>query len=189
MHKHQYNSSGFPSNGSPGALESMTVNTPTSQSAATGYNYDPTSKRLQTISVNGVAVQYNYLPDSNQVYQVSAGPARMHIMQTNDNIDEETLYSGVYGYNQQDQMTSEGIVAAGPNGTIQHNYVYGYSAANADALTSVTDNSQVAAQYSFDGAGNFTSAWMGLGTTNVVNQYSSLTYDARGNVTTDVTVG
>jgi len=210
-----YPTSNFGSNGEPGALQTMTVSTPTSQSAPTGYNYDPVSKRIQTISVNGVAIQYQYLANSNQIQTVTAGPvdangnltsgdnslvttytpdstdkSRVHIMQTMDNIDDETLYSGVYGYNQQDQMTSEGIVAAGPNGTIQHNYVYGYSAANADALTSVTDtNNTPVASYSFDGAGNFvnTAFNTSLGTANIVNQYSNLTYNSRGDVTTDVT--
>jgi len=57
---------------SPDALASMTVNTPGGQSVAQTYTYDPSSKRLQTITVNGITLIFSYVNNSNQIGGISA---------------------------------------------------------------------------------------------------------------------
>ena len=58
-----YPAAGVPQNGSPVALASLTIqNLPNGQAnAQTTYGYDPSSKRLQTITVNGITFTIGYL--------------------------------------------------------------------------------------------------------------------------------
>src|SRR6185437_224281 len=70
-----WGTSDLTANSSPGSLKSEQINLPDGTSnALTSFNYDQYTKRLQTIAVNGTAVQFSYL-DNGQVGAVNVGPA------------------------------------------------------------------------------------------------------------------
>ena len=61
-----------PTSSTPDALQSLTVQTP-SQSIAETDSYDTTTKRLQTIDVNGTDITYTYDLGSNQIASITIG--------------------------------------------------------------------------------------------------------------------
>ena len=116
-----YPASGFGSTGSPQALENTVLNLPGEQSPVqTDYTYDSSSKRLHTISVNGVTLTFSYFSDSNQIYTVgvsgdgavtttysrdSADPARLSGVSVDSGAVSSIFTDTIGGYNQQDQIT------------------------------------------------------------------------------------
>jgi hypothetical protein len=156
-------------NASPGSLKALTVNNlPAGQpSVATTFNYDPSSQRIQTISVNGIAIQYGFTP-AGQVSSVSIGSsdgngnllgsgnvvinytpdatdgARLSDLKVVNNQTDQTLFDeAVGGYNQEDQRTGETVTRTDITGsgtsTQTDTLAYGYNASEADALASATD--------------------------------------------------
>ena len=195
-----YPTAGTPSTGSPDAPASLTLNLPNAQTPAqTGYAYDPSSKRLQTITINGVNITIGYLAGSNQIQTITAGkvttaltpdasdPARLGSLSVSNNSTQQSLYAGSFTYNELDQRTSDTIsrVNVANDGTTSSEsagYTYIYDPSHADALTTVKDShGNVLYSYSYDGVGNFTGS--SLGTASTLNQYSSNTYNSRGDVT------
>jgi YD repeat-containing protein len=201
-----YPAAGYGSSGSPDALQTLTIQMP-SQTVQQGYTYDPASKRLQTITVNGVSFTYAYLPNSNQLSSITTGdltialnpdttdPARLgSINVTNADL---MLYSANYHYNLLDQIdqanVTQSVVAndgSTSSQTDDYQYAYGTGAgdntSDAQSLTEVTDNGSVTNSYAYDGVGNFENDST-LGSANPLNQYSNLTYNGRGDVTNDGT--
>ena len=201
-----------PSTESPNAPSSVTIqNLPNGQaSAVTGYGYDPGSKRLQTITVNGVTFTIAYLGDSSsQIASITtriAGANTLTTTFTPDGSDASrlgeisvqtsggsTLFDSTLGYNQLDQITTNNTTSFDDAGT-QHtdNKVYTYgtgpndTGSDANSLTQVTDNGAVTESYAFDGVGNFIND-PALGDANTLNQYARLSYNLRGDVTNDGT--
>jgi YD repeat-containing protein len=194
-----------PSNGSPDAESLLTINAGGSTAQQT-YSYDGTTKRFSSIIVNGITISYNYLPNSDQIGSITVGNVTTTL--TPDTADKtrlrsisvtdggNSLYSATLGYNQLDQITSEGVVRTdvaddGTTTSESTSDIYGYDATHADALTSATASSSnsddsYSDSYSYDGAGNFTGN-SALGTANSVNEYSNLTYNGRGDLTNNGT--
>jgi YD repeat-containing protein len=186
---------------SPNALASVTIqNLPNGQAnAATTYGYDPITKRLKTITINGVTFTIAYLANSNQIASITAGTvtttftpdaadaARLGVITANGP-GGSILYRSDLGYNQLDQINSQTVLQEnGTNdGSSYNNYTYVYDPNQANALTQVKDSAgNVLYSYSYDGVGNQTGT--ALGTANDLNQYSALSYNARGDVTDDGT--
>jgi hypothetical protein len=199
---HVYNST---TSATPDALQALTVTTPT-QSTSQGYTYDPTTKRLKTIVVNGVTFTIAYMDNSNQIESITAGSVITTFDPGASNpsllggitvtAPGQTVYGATYGYNAIDQITSANVIRTNPDDTVStDNNVYTFGSgtnpaadtgSDADSLTQVTDNGTVKEIYSYDGVGNFTNNSM-LGTANALNQYENLQYNARGSVLDDGT--
>ena len=206
----------LPSNGSgsPQALSTLSIQTIAGGTlASTAYTYDSSSKRIATITVNGVKVTYQYFSDSNQVQYVTAtvpgnnsayGTSETYLRDSTDkarvssfgaNTDSGAVGQSwnevVSSYNQQDQINGQTITRkdVSDGGSVSSNITdvmgYTYSGNEGDALTNVTDNGNGAYTYNFDGVGNITNN--NLGTLSSVNEYSGLTYNRRGDVTDDGT--
>jgi YD repeat-containing protein len=111
----------------------------------------------------------------------------------NGNTTDQIVYAaGGIGYNPNNQITGQTVTrtnAGGTQSTDNYGYSYGTGAndntSDANSLTQVKDNGTVAETYNYDGVGNFTGT--SLGDANALNQYSNLTYNARGDVTGDGT--
>jgi YD repeat-containing protein len=204
-----------PTTESPDALASMTIqNLPNGQAnAQTTYGYDPSSKRLQTITVNGVTFTIADVEGStSQIASVTtsvAGQAGSALSTTfspysgaNGNASMlggisvsaggSTLYSATLGYNTNGQIATDNISSTNSSGSSQSNdYVYTYGSGtndngeDANSLTQVTDNGTVKETYNYDGVGNFIDP--ALGDVNTLNQYAALSYNLRGDVTNDAT--
>jgi YD repeat-containing protein len=190
-----------PTTESPDALKSLTIQSlPNGQAnAATTYGYDPTTKRLKTITINGVTFTVMYLPNSNQIASITAGtvtttftPDATDLSRlggiTVQSTGNGTLYNSNLGYNQLDQINSQTVLQEnGTNdGSSYNNYTYVYDPNQANALTQVKDSAgNVLYSYSYDGVGN--AYGTSLGTPNDLNQYSALSYNARGDVIDDGT--
>lgn len=113
--------------------------------------------------------------------------------------------NGHINYSQQDQITGRTTTTVAKDSsttvTSTATQAYTYNAALGDALTGVSGNlhvlteagpgnttatnTPIAATYGFDNAGNFTGT--PLGAANNLNQYPTLTYNSRGDVTDDGT--
>jgi YD repeat-containing protein len=195
-----------PQTESPDALQTLTISTPAGQSAQQGYTYESGSKRIQTVTVNGLTITYVYLTESNQLLSITVGgvtttftpdkndPSRLGSMAVI--ADGQTLYSAGYGYNELDQRTSESVTASESGGTGEtetDDYTFTYDTTQADALTNVTDavtaggpdlftSYNLIYNYNYDGVGNFKGN-AALGTANLLNQYSNYSYNARGDAT------
>ena len=195
-----YPAAGFPTAGASDALASLTLNLPNAQTPVqTGYAYDPSSKRLQTITINGVNITIGYLPNSDQIQSLTAGNvvtqltpdatdgARLGSLSVTNTSTHQTLCSGSYGYNELDQRTSDTISRVnvandGSTSSEYAGYTYTYDPSHADALTSVKDShGNVLYGYTPDGVGNLTGT--ALGSVNLLNQYSADVYNSRGDVT------
>lgn len=203
-----YPTSNYGPAGTPDGLQSLTVAPPTGPAAHQTYAYNSSSKRLQTITVNGLTFTYQYLPDSNQLQSISAGgvvttftpdtadKSRLGGITVYGSGDDQPLYQSSYQYNQLDQITSADVTqtVAGDGGSTAlrtDNLVYTYgtgptdNGSDANSLTQVTDNCTTTESYAYDGVGNFEGT--SLGSVNRLNQYANLTYNARGDVTNDGT--
>lgn len=209
-----YPAAGIPQNGSPDALASLSIqNLPNGQSnAQTTYGYDPASKRLQTITVNGLTFTIAYVDNSaGQIASITAGRAGNTLTTTtlspyagtNGNASMlggiavvaggTTLYNATIGqYNANGQIQSQTVTrtkADGTQSTDNLGYTYGLgpndNTSDANSLTEVTDNGNVTETYAYDGVGNFIDP--ALGDANSLNQYASLSYNLRGDVTNDGT--
>jgi hypothetical protein len=94
-------------------------------------------------------------------------------------------------FNQQDQIAGQQIrqPAVGTQQGQTDTWSYSYNTNQADALTSATDTlglgTPTTYNYNYDGIGN--RAGTSLGTPNLVNEYSNLSYNQRGNLTSDGT--
>jgi hypothetical protein len=187
-------------NGSPDAVQTMTISTPASQSGQQGYTYESGGKRLQTITVNGLTITYQYLADSNQLETITVGNVTTTL--TPDTSDPSRLggmlvtaggqnvYDATYGYNQLDQRTDDSVTETvvaddGTTSSQDASRTYGYDPNQADALTQVKDaNGNVLYSYNYDGVGNFKNN-PALGSANSVNEYANLTYNLRHDLTND----
>ena len=198
-----------PTNGSPDALQTMTVTPASGSPAATGYTYDTNTKQLKTIAVNGTTFTINYLnqgsgnASTDWVSSVQAGnvtiafapqSASGGLLQsiTATGAGGGSLYSGTYSYTGLDQrsedvVTRTNVSDGGTASTENSDLSYLYSTSRGDALVEVDDNLSglTLDHYAYDGAGNQTGT--GLGTPNTLNQYSTLFYNSRGDVTGDGT--
>jgi len=200
-----------PTTESPNALASMTIqNLPNGQAnAQTSYAYDPTSKRLQTITVNGVTFTIAYWDGSaSQIASITTSLAGVAgtALTTDISLDPNDpallggigvttgagglIYSSDLSYNQNDQIATDGTNTVDDSGNLQaNNYVYTYGSgpndntSDANSLTKVTDNGIVKETYAYDGVGNFVDP--ALGDVNTLNQYAALSYNLRGDVTND----
>jgi hypothetical protein len=189
-----------PTTESPDALSSLTIQSlPNGQAnAATTYGYDAITKRLKTIRVNGVTFTIAYLPNSNQIASITAGTvtttftpdgadaARLYAI--NASANGNTLYNAALGYSDIDQINNERVQQeyATNDGSSYNSYTYVYDPTQANALTQVKDSAgNILYSYSYDGVGNAYGA--SLGAANDLNQYSVLSYNARGDVIDDGT--
>jgi hypothetical protein len=193
----------------------MLLCTPGGQSVSQTYTYDPSSKRLQTITVNGVTLIYSYINDSNQIGGISAEASggnglnlgvsetfspdsadgsrlgEISVDTTTDaghgNTNVQTVYDASYTYNNDNQRATDVVTQTDSDGNATSQTLnYTYDPTQADALTLVQDGSgNVLYNYGYDGTGNF--AGTDLGDANSVNEYSNLTYNARHDLTNDGT--
>jgi RHS repeat-associated protein len=207
------NPTGTPNpNASPDALESMTASTPGGQSVSQTYTYDPSSKRLESITVNGVMLIYGYDNNSNQIGGISAealdSGENLNVSETffpdsadgsrlgeisvdttsdagHGNTNQQTVYDASYTYNDDNQRATDVVTQTDSAGnTTSQTLNYTYDPTQADALTQVTDgNGNVLYNYGYDGVGNRSGT--GYGTANSVNEYSNITYNQRGDETDD----
>jgi YD repeat-containing protein len=193
----------------------MTVNAP-SGSVSQTYAYDPSSKRLESITVNGITLMYSYDNNSNQIGGISAEASagnglnlgvsetfspdsadgsrlgEISVATTTDaghgNTNQQTVYDASYTYNNDNQRATDVVTQTDSDGnTTTQMLNYTYDPAQADALTQVTDgDGNVLYNYGYDASGNFTGN-ASLGSINSVNEYSNLTYNQRGDLTNDGT--
>jgi hypothetical protein len=98
---------------------------------------------------------------------------------------------GSPAFNQQDQIAGQ-TISQPIIGTIASQsdmWSYSYDSGHADALTNASDYNNhtgtTAYAYTYDGVGNRTGT--SLGSANLVNEYSNLTYNQRGDLTSDGT--
>jgi len=193
-----YPATGFGSTGAPGALQALTVTPATGSgqpTVQTSYAYDPTSKRLNTITVNGINFAIGYLTNSDQVNTVTAGNVvtaytpdstdgmRLAETKTTANgtsVFDENISSNYYA---NDQRHTETVTRTNPGGgTESHNSTFTYN--SQDELAAATDYLGGGNySYAYDNAGNRTN----LGTVNSINEYPSQTYNARGDIVNDGT--
>jgi len=194
-----YPATGFGSTGAPGALQALTVTPATGSgqpTVQTSYAYDPTSKRLNTITVNGINFAIGYLANSDQVNTVTAGNVvtaytpdstdgmrlgETKVTANGTSVFDENIGANYYG---NDQRHTETVTRTNPgSGTPEtHSTTFTYN--SQDELASVTDYLGGGNySYAYDNAGNRTN----LGTVNSVNEYPSETYNTRGDVIDDGT--
>jgi RHS repeat-associated protein len=195
-----YPAANAPTTGAPDALATLKITPPNAQTPVTQtYAYDPNSKRLQTITINGVNITIVYLSMSDQIQSITAGKvtttltpdasdaARLGAINVTNNSTLQSLYSATFTNSELDQRTSDTIsrVNVANDGTTSNEsagYTYIYDPNHADALISVKDShGNVLYSYTPDGVGNLTGTV--LGTVNTLNQYSADQYNSRGDVT------
>ena len=194
-----YPTSGFGSGGAPDALESVKVErfgTPIIVLSDTEYTYDPTTKRIATVTVNGQMFAYGYKSGTNLVASVGAGDVSTGFTYEADtgrlsgivtSNEELNVFSAGYTYNNNDQRQTETVSQQNADGSSSdQDLTYGYD--NAQELNSVTDTNTGASIFSagYDGAGNPTGTAYGVA--NGMNQFANITYNARGDETDDGTL-
>jgi hypothetical protein len=164
-----YPTTGYGTSGSPQALSSISVvDRSAIPFASASFAYDSQTKRLFTITVNGVVITYNYVPNSDQLNTVgvtvpgNSQAKGANIIYSTDLTDQARLSqisanTGLFGqafvetfvangghpangYNQIDQLTGQDITRTDPSGNLTRDtFVYGYDSSKGDALISATD--------------------------------------------------
>jgi YD repeat-containing protein len=190
----------LPDKAAPDALAALTVFNRGAQAASASYTYDPSSKRLQTITANGITITYAYLPESNQIQSVTIGNvtttlipdaadgSRLGGMTVTAN--GQTVYNASYDYNADNQRSADTVTTTAVDGSgnttsVDASRGYTYDPAQGDALVSVQDGSgNTIETYGSDAAGNLTNDDGSTQTPNNVNQLSGYTFNTRGDVTT-----
>ncbi len=206
-----YPKTGYGSTGAPGALKDIkitqVVNNTSYILSQTDYAYQPSSKRLGTVTVknfqSGVVVSsqdfiYHYKSGTNLVQSIEAGvlltaygyeptTGRLASITSTSSVGEEiqTLYDANYTYFDNDQRKTESVTQLNSDDTTSsHAWTFGYDGRN--QLTSVLNTADSSSLYTFgyDGAGNRNDAAFQTeyGSANGMNQYSGLTYNSRGDL-------
>lgn len=148
------------------------------------YTYTPRGELdVQTDPLTGVGADHDW-NDAGQLssvtYATSPATTRSYEYDTTGRLDLDTLRAGTtilaatdYGYNPDDDVTSQTITAPGNAGAGSHSYAYDRSG----RLASWTKGSTTTT-YAYDGSGNRTQAGS-----------STYTYDQRNRMTTGPTAG
>ncbi len=208
VHYDYYPNTATSTGSSPGAIQAMKLMQGGSTISETDYAYDPTTKRLDTITVktkksDGTfevkAFTIGYLNQTNVINTVTAdsGPrstwtydtatGRLQEVSTVASVGAtSSLYTAIYGYNANDQRQTENVTQSNPDATT-HSRSLTYTYDGRDQLQLVTDNNTGDSPYAYyyDGVGNRTNTT--FGTLNSLNQYSTFTYNSRGDLTDDGT--
>lgn len=176
---------------------SITQNNIAIGNAAT-YVYDD-SGRLRKVIYGSTTYTYDYKPSTNLIATVTLSVGGSVVTSTSYNYESNTgrlsgvtttagsatLYSAGYTYNNNDQRATETVsqLSADNSTTASHGWTFGYDVRDElNSITKTSDSSAVSA-FHYDGVGNETD----IGSLNSVNQYTSFSYNARGDLTDDGT--
>jgi YD repeat-containing protein len=177
---------------SRGALTTMTLKAGSGSTlATTSYGYDSSSKRLSTISVNGVTFTFNYFSDSNQISSVvttatgGSGVTTTYLRDSGDKsrISQVGVQSGNSSVGQvfQEQAVSNGAYPS--NGFNQQDQIVGQTTTWKDAADDGTLSSTSVKDYLYGYNPNLGDALTSVtdgGTSATLNTYS---FDNVGNRT------
>lgn len=182
----------------PGSIEDMKVMQGSQIISEIDYQYDQTSKRLATMTIDGIPYSFAYKSGTNLISSVR-GNINPVIYAYEDKTGRlsgitalgpslqdpglQAVYSAGYTYTDNDQRKTEDVLQQNPDtqANDEHNWTFGYD--TLDQLTSVSDTNSNEQLYSYpyNAIGNRTDA----GSVNSMNQYANFHYNGRGDVTDD----
>ena len=180
------------------SIEDMKLMQGSQTLSETDYAYDPISKRLASMTIDGIAYTFAYKPGTNLISSVlgNINPVAYSYEDKTGRLSGITafgpslqdpglqaVYSAGYTYTANDQRLTEHVLQQNPDTQAidERNWTFNYD--DLDQLASVTDDGTTLYSYPYDAIGNRTDA----GSVNTMNQYASFHYNGRGDVTDDGT--